>query len=90
MSVNIIFNPAAFKHGVTKADIRRAIDMYIYEEPLEDYENKYLLLGYDTKGMLLEIMYNIIEGENINVFHAMPCRRAFYDLVRGNYGSNDR
>ncbi|MDR1353029.1 MAG: hypothetical protein LBK05_07090 [Treponema sp.] len=59
MPANITFNPAAFKHGVTEADIRRAIDIYIYEDPLEDYENKYLLLGYDTKGMLLEIMVTI-------------------------------
>jgi hypothetical protein len=90
MAANITFNPAAFKHGVTEADIRRAINVYIYEDPLEDYENKYLLLGYDTKGTLLEIMYNIIEGEKMNVFHAMPCRRAFYALVRGNNGIYDR
>ena len=77
MSANIVLNPAAFKHDVTEADIRRAIDMYIYEDPLEDYENKYLLLGYDTKGILLEIMYNIIAGEHINVFHAMPGRSVF-------------
>jgi hypothetical protein len=90
MPAHITFNPAAFKHGVTEADIRRAIDIYIYEDPLGDYENKYLLLGYDTKGTLLEIMYNIIEDENINVFHAMPCRRAFYNLVRGEHGNYDR
>ena len=71
MSASITFNPAAFKHGVTEADIRRAMDVYIYEDPLEDYQNKYLILGYDTKGTLLEIMYNIIESERINVFHAM-------------------
>ena len=90
MSANITFNPAAFKHGITEADIRRAIDIYVYEDPLDDYENKYLLLGYDTRGILLEIMYNIIEDEHINVFHAMPCRRAFYNLVRGSYGTDDR
>jgi hypothetical protein len=90
MSANITFNPAAFKHGVTEADIRRAIDIYIYEDPLEDYENKYLLLGYDTKGTLLEIMYSISEDDSINVFHAMPCRGAFYNFVRGKHGSNDR
>jgi hypothetical protein len=90
MSAHITFNPAAFKHDVTEADIRRAIDIYIYEDPLEDYENKYLLLGYDTKGTLLEIMYNIIEGDTINVFYAMPCRRAFYNLVRGKHGNDDR
>jgi hypothetical protein len=53
----------------------------VYEEPLDGFDNKYLLLGFDTKGTLLEIMYNIIDLDGINVFHAMSCRRAFYDFL---------
>jgi hypothetical protein len=78
---NIEFNPAAFKHDITEVDIRRAIDMFIYEDPLEEYNNKFLLLGFDTKGKLLEVMYNAIDEQTINVFHAMPCRKAFYSLL---------
>jgi hypothetical protein len=44
MSANITFNPAAFKHGVAEVDIRRAVDIYVYEDPLEDYENKHFIV----------------------------------------------
>jgi len=84
MPVKIEFNPAAFKHGVTETDIRRAFDTFVYEEPLEDFFNKYLLIGFDTKGVLLEVMYNNIDEKSINVFHAMPCRKAFYGFLRGD------
>jgi len=42
---------------------------------LEDYQNKYLLIGFNTKGNLIEVMYNRIDDERINVFHAMRCRK---------------
>jgi hypothetical protein len=45
------------------------------------YTNKYLVIGFDTKGILLEIMYNIIDEDSINVFHAMPCREQFYSKI---------
>jgi hypothetical protein len=76
------FNPAAFRHDISESDILRAINMFLYEDPLEEFENKYLVIGFDTKGRLLEIMYNIIDEESINVFHAMPCRREFYSLLQ--------
>lgn len=82
MFSKIEFNPSAFKHGINELDILKAIDRFIYEDPLEDFENKYLLLGFDTKGTLLEIMYNYIDDDIINIFHAMPCRKSFYDLLR--------
>jgi hypothetical protein len=87
----IIFNESAFKHGVTEWDIRQAIDEFICEDPLEDFFNKYLLFGFDTRGNLLEIMYNYIGERSINVFHAMPCRKTFYKLLprRFNYGEDD-
>jgi len=81
MSAKIEFNPAAFKHGVNKTDIQHVVDTFIYEDPLDEFENKYLIIGFDTKGILLEVMYNIIDEESINVFHAMPCRKAFYQLL---------
>ena len=90
MSAKIEFNPSAFKHGVSEADIRKAIDRFVYEDPLEDFDNKYLLLGFDTKGLLLEVMYNYIDADTINVFHAMPCRKSLYGLLRGKDGKNDR
>jgi hypothetical protein len=82
MFAKIEFNPSAFKHGISENDIRRAIDMFVYEDPLEDFNNKYLLLGFDTRGTMLEVIYNHIDADTINVFHAMPCRKSFYSLLR--------
>jgi hypothetical protein len=40
-------------------------------------EHKNLLIGFDSNGNPLEILYNVLEGDRINVFHAMKCRRAY-------------
>jgi hypothetical protein len=56
-------------------------------------KDKYLLIGFDRKGSPLEILYNIIDEDTINVFHAMKCRKNFLPLIkiRGeNNGWNDR
>ena len=73
----IEFNKAAFKHGVTEANIRYALSYPLHEQLLESYINKWLIIGYDKAGNLLEVAYNIIDEETINVFHAMPCRKKF-------------
>jgi uncharacterized DUF497 family protein len=77
MFPNIEFNNAAFKHGVTEAGIRYAMWHPVHEQLLEQYENKWLIIGYDTAGNLIEIAYNIIDDATVNVFHAMPCRKKF-------------
>ncbi|MCL2721706.1 MAG: hypothetical protein FWD47_10260 [Treponema sp.] len=77
----IKFNQSALKRGYTEADIMRCFETFIYEDPLEDADNKYLLIGFDLKGNLLEIMYNKIDDDSINVFHAMPCRNAYIELI---------
>jgi hypothetical protein len=53
----------------------------LYEGPVEVYTNKYIVLGFDTAGNLLEIMYNEMEDGGLNVFHAMPCRSIFESLL---------
>jgi uncharacterized DUF497 family protein len=71
------FNEAAFKHGVTEASIRYAMWHPLHEQQLEFYVNKWLIVGYDTAGNLIEVVYNIIDDDTVNVFHAMPCRKKF-------------
>jgi hypothetical protein len=82
MFPNIKFNQAAFKHGVTGSNIRYAMWHPLYEELMEGIENKWLLIGYDRSGNLLEITYNIIDEDTVNVFHAMPCRKSFIKELR--------
>ena len=73
----IEFNKSAFKHEVTEANICYAMWHPLYEELLEAYGNKWLIIGYDTIGSLIEVAYNIIDDDTVNVFHAMPCRKKF-------------
>jgi hypothetical protein len=40
-----------------------------------------LLIGFDTKGNLIEVMYNIIDENSINIFHAMKCRKEYLKLL---------
>jgi len=78
---DIICKSSAFKHKVTLDNIRHALDYPWYEGALEGYENKYIVLGTDHAGNLLEIMYNIRTDGSYNVFHAMKCRKEFYHLA---------
>lgn len=79
--LDIEFNEAAFKHDVTENKIRYVLNHPRYEGPLENDEEKYIVLGFDNTGTLLEILYNIIDEETINVFHAMKCRSVFFHLL---------
>ena len=82
MDDEVVFKPSAFSHGFTEADILKAIDGYLYDGPMDDDVNKRLLLGFDGKRNLLEVMYNIISGNRINVFHAMKARKALMALLK--------
>ena len=81
MNVAIEFNQAAFRHGVNEADIRNAVINVIYDDVWDETDDKHLLLGFDCNGNLLEVMYNIIDEQTVNVFHAMKCRNIYYPLV---------
>lgn len=48
--LEIIFRQSAFKHGVTEADIRWAFNTVESDEQIHGFENKYRLLGFNTKG----------------------------------------
>jgi hypothetical protein len=77
----IEFNQAAFKHGITEDNIRYAMWHPLHEQLLESYINKWLIVGYDTVGNLIEVAYNIIDEDTVNVFHAMPCRKKFASQI---------
>ena len=82
VSVVVEFNQAAFKHGVCEADIRNAIINVLYDDVWDDAEDKHLLLGFGCNGNLLEIMYNVIDEQTVNVFHAMKCRKIYFHLLK--------
>jgi hypothetical protein len=60
MDAGIEFNQAAFKHGVTEADIRYAFTHRLFDHPVAGEDNKYLLVGFDTHTNVIEILYNVM------------------------------
>jgi len=84
MNIAIEFNPSAFDHGITEVSIREAIKNAVYNDILDEFANKYLLLGFDNSGKLLEIIYNDIDEQSINIFHAMRCRKCYTHLLPRN------
>jgi hypothetical protein len=49
----------------------------IADFPVEGEEEKNLLIGFDLNANVLEILYNVMGDQRINVFHAMKCRTAW-------------
>ena len=80
MFVNYVFHESAFKHDITEIDIRTAFARPLFDGLIENFENKFLLTGFDTRGNVLEIMYNLIDELTVYVFHAMPCRKMYRTL----------
>ena len=78
----IEYNKSAFKHNFSEEDIRWAFFHYRYDGPIETMENKYIRIGFDRSGNLLEIMYNEIDEHTVNIFHAMRCRSVYYPLLK--------
>ena len=75
VSMTLVFNQSAFKHDVTENDIEAAMATPLFDELIEGYDNKYLLIGFDMSGNLIEVMYNLVDEDIANIFHAMDCRK---------------
>ena len=53
----------------------------VYDAPIIGFIDKYAVIGFDTAGNPLEIMYNPIDDDTINIFHAMKARKAFIAML---------
>jgi len=81
--VDIVFKASAFRHKISEAEIRHAFLNPCYDGPIEnsDYKNnKYIRLGFDESGNLLEMLYNEYD-DHVCIFHAMKCRSIFFSLL---------
>jgi len=56
MGENIEFNRAAFRHGISEERICCALKKPEYEGSLDDDGDKYIVLGFDNSGNLLDIV----------------------------------
>jgi propanediol dehydratase small subunit len=84
LDITIVFNQAAFTHNVTEKDIRFAFDTARFDGSIDEDEsdNKHLVIGFNRNANLIEVMYNVIDENTINVFHAMPCRKSFLSFIK--------
>jgi hypothetical protein len=72
---------SARKHGVADRDIVHAIDHALAIEDAGEDPDRWLLIGPDTAGNLLEVVVLITaEGTQI-VIHAMPMRDKYARLL---------
>jgi len=78
---DFVFKAAAFKHGVPEADILNAFEQRLFDHAFPGEGHKNLLIGFDRNGIPLEVIYNVLDGGAVNVFHAMKCRKAYLDLL---------
>jgi hypothetical protein len=81
MDIVIEFNESAFWHGFSREDIYQAMLNWKYDDIDGNDPNKHLLIGFDNRGRLLEIVYNVIDEYSINVFHAMKCQKKYHRLL---------
>ena len=65
MFINYIFHGSTFKHDIAENDIRTAFSRPLFDGFIEDHDDKFLLTGFNTRGNLLEIMYNLIRVEGV-------------------------
>jgi uncharacterized DUF497 family protein len=78
MDIAIRCSKSAFKFGVSEADIRMAFNNALIDERLINSDGKYetnerhLLVGYDQNSNLLDILYNVIDENTIEVVHSSP------------------
>ncbi|GHU68280.1 hypothetical protein AGMMS49983_20740 [Clostridia bacterium] len=68
MYMEIEFNESAFRHGISETDVRNAVESFVFDEEMDGYSNKYMLLGFDVNGLLIEIMYNIVDEKVLRSF----------------------
>jgi len=72
---------SAYKHGCTYDDIINCYRYPIAIRTLKDYPEKYLYIGFDTKGNPIEILVNH-NGISV-VFHADKLRKEYEKLISG-------
>ena len=71
------FTESAFRHKISKRDIKHALKTKVLDVPLIHYPQKNAIIGFDRAGNPLEILYNEIDDFRIEIFHAMKARKTF-------------
>jgi hypothetical protein len=73
--------PSARRHGISDAEILHAIEHFLTLEDAGKEPDRWLVIGPDGAGNLLEIVMMLtVEAEQL-IIHAMPMRAQFRRLL---------
>lgn len=78
--IEIEVKQSAYKHGCTYDDIINCYRFPLATKILKIDESKYLYIGLDTRGRLIELLIN--HNGVTTVFHAMKLRKTFEKLIK--------
>jgi len=78
--IEIEIRQSAYKHGCTYDDIINCYRFPIVTKILAVEENKYLYIGLDMKGRLIELLVN--HNAVSIIFHAMKLRKTFQNFIQ--------
>ena len=86
MDVIVEFNQAAFRHNISKEDILSALGTKVCDVAIEEFPEKYLVIGFDRAGnpvdlRSIELLYNPIDNNGIYIFHPMKLRNSTIEMI---------
>ncbi|MDR2567007.1 MAG: hypothetical protein LBC97_13330 [Bifidobacteriaceae bacterium] len=82
--MNVRFTVSARRHDVSLRDAAAALaGAVVTVTALDGEDDKWLALGFDTAGRLLELVGYDLDGGAVLVVHAMKCRASYYRLITG-------
>jgi hypothetical protein len=74
-------HPSARRHGVVDDDILHAIERSLVVDDLGEDPDRWLVIGPDRSGNLLEVIVLVTaEGDEV-IIHAMPLRAVYRRLL---------
>ena len=74
--------PAARKHGVADEDIRHAVDNALAVDDAGEDPDRWLVIGPDQAGNLLEVVVLAAGDDRVLVIHAMRMRAKYRRLLK--------
>ncbi|MGO4434175.1 hypothetical protein AB4Y88_13040 [Paenarthrobacter sp. RAF9] len=79
---SVIARSSARKHGISTEDGIEAATWPLVSVPLDDEDpRRFLRLGFDTHGRLLELVVLVWDDESEELIHAMKCRPQYLELL---------
>ena len=77
---------SALKHGATRSDISHAVQYFVsqYEIGQSDAADRILIIGPKPTGMLVEILAVLGSDEILTIFHCMPLRQQWINVLKEN------